>query len=127
MAPLESGWKVTIPGQPPSTNHAYRIVTQRRGNAPYRTLAKTPEAVAYQQAARLIVRAAKPSGWQPDPQIRLRYRLFLAARQDADNSLKLLNDAIASALEVNDDRFLPCVLSKDVVKPKDARVEVTIG
>jgi len=126
MVPLESGWKVTIPGQPPSTNHAYRIVTQRRGSAPYRTLAKTPEAVAYQQAVRLIVRAAKPSWWYPEDQIRLRYRLYLANRQDADNSLKLLNDAIAAALDVNDDRFLPCVLSKEVVKAKDACVEVTI-
>lgn len=119
-------WSVTIPGQPPSTNHAYKIVTVRRGSVPFRTLAKTEEAVAYQTAARLIVAAAKPSGWTPAAQIRLTYRLFLASRQDADNSLKLLNDAIARALGVNDDRFLPCVESKEVVTAKLARVEVTI-
>lgn len=120
-------WGVTIPGQPPSTNHAYRIVTVRRGSVPFRTLAKTEEAVAYQMGARLLVAAAKPSGWQPAAQVRLIYRLYLSHRQDADNSLKLLNDAIAKALGVNDDRFLPCVESKEIVPPKLARVEVSIG
>lgn len=121
------GWSVSIPGQPPSVNHAYRIVTQRRGGHPYKALAKTPEVIAYQTAARLIVKAAKPSGWEPGKWIRLRYRLYLATRQDADNSLKILNDAIAKALNVNDDRFLPCVLSKETVPSNRARVEVTIS
>jgi len=118
-------WAVIIPGQPPSTNHAYNIVTLRRGSVPFRTLAKTDEAVAYQTAAKLIVAAAKPSGWQPAAQIRLNYRIYLVHRQDADNSLKLLNDAIARALGVNDDRFLPSVESKEIVK-SNPRVEVTI-
>lgn len=121
-------WTFTVPGQPPSVNHGYRIVKQFRknGTIPFRTIALTPEAVAYKEYAMLIVRAAKPSGWIPEGQIRLSYRIYLASRQDADNSLKFLNDAIAAALNVNDDRFLPCVMSKEIVPAKDARVEVTI-
>jgi Holliday junction resolvase RusA-like endonuclease len=120
-------WTVTIPGQPPSTNHAYKIVTVRRGTGgvPFRTLAKTDEAVTYQMAARLLVATARPSGWKPEAQVRLIYRLYLSRKQDADNSLKLLNDAIARALDINDDRFLPCVESKEIVKA-NPRVEVTI-
>jgi Holliday junction resolvase RusA-like endonuclease len=118
---------VTIPGQPPSVNHGYRIVKQfRRNGVPYRTIALTPEVVAYKEYAYLIVKTSKPSRWEPGESIRLRYRLYLANRQDADNSLKFLNDAIASALRVNDDRFLPCVISKGVVPANEARVEVTI-
>ena len=102
------------------------MVTVRRGNVPFRTLAKTDEAIAYQQATRLLVGAAKPSGWQPGKQVRLVYRLYLARRQDADNSLKMLNDAVATALGINDDRFLPCVESKEIVPADEARVEVDI-
>ena len=121
------GWSATIPGQPPSVNHGYRIVRQFRSNGvPFRTIALTPEAVSYKTYAALIVKSARPSGWKPGPSIRVQYRLYLANRQDADNSLKFLNDAIAAALNVNDDIFLPCVISKRLVPPKEARVEVTI-
>lgn len=120
-------WSVTVPGQPPSVNHGYRIVKQfRRNGVPYRTIALTPEATAYKEYAYLIVKTAKPSGWKPGSCVRLRYHLYLARKQDADNSLKFLNDAIASALGVNDDAFLPCVAWKDIVPANEARVEVTI-
>lgn len=120
-------WTVVIPGQPPSTNHAYKIVTVKRGTGgiPFRTLAKTDEAISYQMAARLLVAAARPSGWRSAARVRLTYRLYLTHKQDADNSLKLLNDAIARALNINDDKFLPCVESKEIVKV-NPRVEVTI-
>lgn len=122
-----SGFKVVVPGQPPSVNHGYRIVKQfRKNGVPYRTIALTPEVVAYKEYAYLITKTTKPSKWKPGTWVHLRYRLFLANRQDADNSLKFLNDAIASALGVNDDIFLPCVISKEIVPAKEARVEVTI-
>ena len=123
----KTGWSVSVPGQPPSVNHGYRIVKQfRKGGVPFRTIALTPEVTAYKEYAYLIVKTTKPTGWKPGERIRLRYRLFLGNRQDADNSLKFLNDAIASALGVNDDIFLPCVISKEVVPAKEARVEITI-
>lgn len=127
MKQAVGSWSVSIPGQPPSVNHMYRIVKQfRRNGVPYRTLAKTPEATAYQQAATLIVRTARPTGWKPGTTVRLRYRMYLAKNQDADNSLKALNDAIANALGIDDMAFLPCVISKEVVPANQARVEVTI-
>jgi len=105
----------------------YRIVKQfRRNGVPFRTLAKTPEATAYQEAATLIVRTAKPSGWKPGEVVRLRYRMYLKRRQDADNSLKALNDAIAAALHIDDMVFLPCVISKEIVPASEARVEIDI-
>jgi len=122
-----SGFKVVVPGQPPSVNHGYRIVKQfRKNGVPYRTIALTPEVVAYKEYAYLITKTSKPSKWEPGEWIHLRYRLYLANRQDADNSLKFLNDAIASALNVNDDIFLPCVISKEIVPANQARAEVTI-
>jgi Holliday junction resolvase RusA-like endonuclease len=120
-------WSVIVPGQPPSVNHGYRIVKQfRRNGVPYRTIALTPEAVAYKEYAYLITKTTRPSKWKPKGWIHLRYRFFLANRQDADNSLKFLNDAIASALGVDDDIFLPCVISKEIVPANEARVEITI-
>jgi Holliday junction resolvase RusA-like endonuclease len=119
-------WTVTVPGVPPSTNHAYRIVVQKRGQVPYRTLAKTPEAVNYQSVATMLVRAAKPYGWKAGEQVRVGLRFYFPRRQDADNSMKILLDAVARALRVDDVCFLPCVLSKEIVPQKEARVEVTI-
>lgn len=117
-----STFSFVIPGQPPSTNHLYVRVRGR-----WDKMTKAPGVEAYQNDVVLIVRTARPSSFRPLGQIRLRYRFFLRTRIDADNALKALNDAIALALDVNDDRFLPCVEEKQVWKQeRDPRVEVTI-
>lgn len=93
----------------------------------FHTLVKTPRAVEYQNAARLIIGASKPSRWKPTDQVRIYYRFYLTRDIDCDNILKALNDSIEDATGINDKRFLPCVISKEVVrKPKDARVEVVL-
>ena len=39
----------------------------------------------------------------------------------------ITNDTIEKATGVNDKRFLPCVLTKEIVrKPRDARVEIVV-
>jgi Holliday junction resolvase RusA-like endonuclease len=125
-------WKIVIPSQPPTVNHAYEPQTAYRrtasgGNVPYSRIGKNAAAVAYQQAAALIVGTAKPSGWQwQGGFIRLIYRFYLARDADCDNLLKILNDAIAAKIDVNDRWFLPMVMSKRVVRDHEARVEVTI-
>ena len=125
-------WRIVIPGQAPTVNHAYRISTKYRrtkagGDVPYSSISKDPAATAYQQGAGLIVGVARPSGWPwRGGFIRLVYHFYLARDADCDNLLKILNDAIARRIDVNDRWFLPMVMSKRVVREADARVEVTV-
>jgi Holliday junction resolvase RusA-like endonuclease len=125
-------WRITIPGQVPTINHAYEPQTRYRktasgGNVPYTGIGKNAAAAAYQQAAALVVGVARPSGWEwQGGFIRLVYRFYLARDADCDNLLKILNDAIARKIDVNDRWFLPMVMSKRIVKEPDARVEVTV-
>ena len=121
-------WRVTLPGPPPSVNHSYRIVRVPRkgGEGMVSRLAKAEGVEAYQAGVSLIVRAARPSGWTPATRIRLRYWFYLKRKVDADNALKAMNDAIALALGIDDDGFLPCVVSKEM-GAKEPRVEVEIS
>ena len=125
-------WRIVVPGQPPSVNHAYSISTKYRrtkggADVPYASMSKDPGVVAYQHAAGLVTGVAKPSGWKwQGGFIRLVYRFYLSRDADCDNLLKMLNDAIAAKIDVNDRWFLPMVMSKRVVKPHEARVEVTV-
>jgi Holliday junction resolvase RusA-like endonuclease len=99
-----------VPGQPPSVNHMYVRV---RGRWDRQT--KAPGIEQYQQDVVYLCRSAKPAEWKvPDGYIRLRYAFHLRRDADCDNLLKVLNDAIAMALNVNDRMFLPCVMDKTV-------------
>ncbi len=97
----------TVPGQPPSTNHIYVRV---RGQ--YGKMAKAPGVEAFQADVALLCRTARPSGFHPKGQIRVRYSFHLGRDADADNLLKMLQDAIARALDVDDRVMLPCVMDK---------------
>ena len=118
-----SDWTFTIPGQPPTVNHAYRLWSNSEGHARY---TKTSETATYQVGVAQIVRAARPSDWEPSRRVYVVYRMFFDTdRRDASNAIKLLEDGIAVALGVNDNTFLPCVASKETDKARP-RVEVTI-
>lgn len=126
------GWRIVIPGQPPTVNHAYRAATKYRktkggSRVPYASIIKDSQATSYQEAAALITSTARPSGWQWEGGfIRLVYRFYLHRDADCDNLLKVLNDAISAKIDVNDRWFLPMVMSKKIVPPGEARVEVLI-
>ena len=94
-----------------SWNVAYRIVKVRhRGGGSHLQLAKTDEGWEYQRfVVAPIVRRAKPKDWIPSGQVRVRYWFRLKRAMDATNCLKLLEDAIAEGLGVNDAIFLPSV------------------
>lgn len=122
-------WTVTLPGQPPSGNHANKIGRgYRRGGIAYPKLVKTPEAEAYQQGAAMLVRAARPSSWKPDgkSQIIVEYRFYLARDADCTNLIKVVEDAVFPALGLDDRIALPRAMSKVIVPAKLARTEVTI-
>ena len=125
-------WTITIPGQPPSWNHAYKVTrrfrTNRRGEiVPYAGIAKQDGARDWQEQVAHVIGVAKPSGWQWDGgQIRLVYRFYLERPADCDNLMKLLNDTIAAKIGVDDMHFLPCVMAKEVVPMADARVEIEV-
>ena len=109
---MTRAFRFEIPGQPISWNRAYRIVrVPHRGGSSHQQLAKTDEGWNYQLVASTIVRRAKPKGWKPTGQVRVRYWFRLKRAMDASNCLKLLEDAIAIGLDVDDAIFLPCVVS----------------
>lgn len=116
-------WSFIIPGPFPSVNHMYRPVLV--GGHP--RIAKVAGVENWQTAVSLIVKSARPSGWGSNGQIRLIYDFYLRHDADCDNLQKALNDAIASALGVNDACFLPCVRSKSLgAKANEVRVAITI-
>lgn len=113
-----SEFSVLIPGQPPSVNHMY--APNRQGG-----LRKVEGVETYQVMTAHLVRLARPTGWTPTAHIRIFYDFYLSRKADCDNLQKALNDAIAAALGVNDDTFLPCTNSKQLDRA-NPRVEVTI-
>lgn len=120
-------WSVTLPGQPPSGNHAYKIGKgYRRGGISFPKIVKTAEAEAYQQGVALLVRTARPSGWLADDQVVVEYRFYLWDDADCTNLIKVIEDAIFPALGINDSRALPRAMHKEIVSKAEARVEVTI-
>jgi len=110
-------WTITIPGPFPSTNHSYGY---RQGR-----VYKKPGVEAWQTTVAHITKIARPKGWEPARQIRLIYDFHLFRKADCDNAMKSLNDAIALAIGVDDDRFLPCARSK-VVGEKYPFVEIMV-
>jgi Holliday junction resolvase RusA-like endonuclease len=116
-----------------SWNHAYKRVTyrQRQPDGSMKTfnrMGKADGVDTYQEAIILIAKAARPSGWEhpKDTPIRIRYWFYTNPRIDTDNMKKLVNDALAKAIGINDKWFLTC----DVVniKTRDGlqRIEVQI-
>jgi len=121
-------WTFEIPGQPPSWNASYKIVRKYRdGRVPYHTLAKKDDVVAYQNAAKMIIGAARPSRWAPEGQVRVYYFLYLSRDIDCDNIMKAIHDSIQAATGVDDKRYLPCVVSKEIVPKPMARVRVIVS
>lgn len=134
-------WSVTIPGAPPSVNHSYRPIMVHKKDSFGRPLfsasgkavtrigmAKQSAVTDYQTAVVRIAQSARPSGWPASgPWIRVMYQFFLRRSIDCDNAMKALNDALAMAIGVNDEIFLPCALSKSIdSKEKNPRVVVTL-
>lgn len=118
-------WRVTIPSAPPTVNHSYKLV---RINGKQR-LAKEEKVLEFQAMTAMFTRLAKPKGWAPaSHEIRVTYEFYLRHDIDCDNAMKALNDSIAQVLGVNDRRFLPCVVSKNVDRTElNPRVIVEIG
>jgi len=121
-------WSFTVYGQPVSWNHAYKRVNRKaRDGRTFKGQARTEETNAYQRAVGLIVGAARPSGWAHDGKsyVHLYVRLYLGHDIDATNVWKILEDAIARKLDVDDKWFLVSFEHKET-GVKDPRVEVTI-
>ena len=105
---MTHAFRVDVPGQPPSWNASYRIITIRK----HGSLKKMPPAATYQATVTDRTRIARPADFNPSGQVFICYQMFLKRNMDADNILKIANDAISVALDINDSRFLPVVLSK---------------
>lgn len=95
----------TVPGQPPSWNHAYQYMRRR--------VSKAPGVENYQLVAATMARQAMPKPFEPQGMVYVRYWLHLKRDQDATNVLKIVEDGIAAGLGVNDRMFLPAVLFKE--------------
>lgn len=131
-------FRFTVPGQPPSVNHTYRVVRIRhRDGGSHQQLAKHREVETYQVVVSSLVRAAKPIGWNPPGQIRIRYWFRVGRAIDADNTLKAINDAIKIGMGTrlagkrlvpiwDDKLFLPCVQELTTKHP-EPHVEVEVS
>lgn len=125
-------WSVTLPSPPPSWNNSYRIVKAKRlgknGYYSYSTIAKTEKLIQWQADMLMVVRAAKPSRWEPTGWVRIYWRVFLNRHVDMDNLQKAVNDVIEAATGVNDKWFLP-IFQEDPhigVPRREARIELVI-
>lgn len=115
---MTSTFSVVIKGQPVSVNHVYAS----RGSRRY----KLAGVESYQVAAAALIRLARPKGWLPGRQIIVHYWMWLtSSRMDCSNHLKVIEDAIAAGLGVNDSIFLPQVHAKEVDKA-NPRIRVMI-
>ena len=127
-----SPWRVTLPGRPPSWNDSYRIVRQSRttANGPhyYHTMAKTQKLIDWQADMKMIVQAAKPSGWKPqDRFIGIRWEVRLERHIDMDNLQKAVNDVLEMATGVNDKWFYPIFTKPTIGVPRrEAGIDLTI-
>ncbi len=118
-------FRFTIPGQPPSWNQSYRHRTIEVDGRRVSRLFKDKSVKTWQDDVTMIVRAAKPSTFAPKNKIIVGYQMYLGVRLDADNVMKMLNDAIARGLKVNDSRFLPVTLHHQTNSP-DPRLVVLV-
>lgn len=125
-----NAWAVVIPGQPASGNENEIARGYRRGkdgsNIPFSRIKKNAHVEAYIAGAVPVIRTARPSGWVPPELIRIDYRLYLSRDMDFDNVFKIVNDALAIALGVDDARFFPTPISK-VIDLKNPRVWLGVG
>ena len=126
-------WRFTIPGQPLSWNHAYKRVTyrQRQTDGSVRLMnrmAKVDAVDPYQEAIILIAKAARPIGWthSKNQPVRILYSFYTNPVIDTDNMKKLINDALAKAIGINDRWFLTCDVVNEKVPDGQQRIEVEI-
>lgn len=113
---------VELPRLPPSSNNAY-MNTYGRGRA------LTPEARTWKAAAILLIRhAAVAAGFTPAPRTSLRLEIHLSLpavrRSDASGRIKLLEDAVAAAIGI-DDRYVDELVVTKRRGPEAVQVVVT--
>jgi Holliday junction resolvase RusA-like endonuclease len=120
VAPV-GGWSVTIPGNPPTLNSTYKVVTI----AGHSRLAKHSAVATWQDTVAWLTRAAVPKDWSASRRVRVEITWWTARTHDADAGLKALLDGLAVGLGINDRCFLPTVVSNEV-DAANPRTEVMI-
>lgn len=131
-------WSATLPGQPPSVNHTYIIARKKakdRNGQPvlgldgepktYTSLIKKASVKDYQNGIRLILQAARPTGFQPTGLVYVAYEFFLDRDIDVDNTNKAIHDVLSGVIGVNDRMFMPLAIHKET-KVKNPYVRLTV-
>jgi Holliday junction resolvase RusA-like endonuclease len=108
---------------PPSLNNAYFNTPKGR--------ALTPEAKAWKNTALLLItNTIRLAGWEVPPKqdVVIIMRLYFKSQRqrDVSNCIKLLEDAVAQALGINDKWVVMPLALRAGVDPHDPRVEVTV-
>lgn len=130
---MSESWQFTIPGQPLSWNHAYKRVTYRQrtaqGLVTMNRMAKVAGVDEYQQMIEMLAKVARPSGWThpKDTPIRLKYWYYINPSLDTDNMKKLINDALAKAIGINDRWFRTCDVLVEKVPVGQQKVVIEIS
>lgn len=108
-----SSLSVVIHGRPVSWNRAYRY--GRGGAGGKARMYLTREAESWKEIVwATTLDAYNRSSWKPRTKglIVIEWRLLLTDEVDPDNLTKLVHDAVASAIGVNDKRFMPRFMTK---------------
>lgn len=134
-------WGFVVPGQPVSWNQAYeigkvprtrdhgRLVVDKWGRPlEARKIVKTDAAKVYTETVIRLAAEARPSHWRPEGFIVVEFHYFLGRDVDCDNVMKLVNDGLKAAIEVDDRWFLPRAMSKTIgLRPQHRRVVVLVS
>lgn len=119
VGPGHVGFSFHVEGQPPSGNHrltpAIRYSKQRKPYIGWRRAEGVENFMLY---VTVMAKRARPKDWKPADKIRVSYLFDLDDDMDCDNAMKVISDAIALGLGVDDAHFLPCVLDKTVGNKK---------
>jgi hypothetical protein len=129
-------WRVAIPGQPISVNHAHgnRTIALRDGSTIH-TRGKTSDASTYQNTVTQLAKAARPARWivPIGSYVRVRFWYFLNPAIDCDNVKKLVIDGLAAAIPTSDPRkmlndrwVLTCDVAVVRVPKGEQRLELEI-
>ena len=109
--------KVNLLGLPPTVNHLYR--TSRNG-----VRYKTPQGREWQSVTAAIIAAAKTNHkpYSGDVALEVLFRTADRRRWDMDNRIKALQDCLAMAGVIEDDRQIQRLLVERQTGPKTATV-----
>ncbi len=120
--------KIRIYGTPPSKSNTYKIITLKRKGKVHASLAKSPEAKAYEQ--KFWVQLPKHlRGKNISTEFALIITIYFPSkRNDLDNALKIVLDCLQMKTNrvIKNDNLCVYILAKKVIRKKGGMIEFSL-